>query len=181
MRYTIFAVVVALTGCGATQNVRLVSYAELVERTTIGHPISQVAATLGTPSRTTEVGDETHYTYLDGTITPVTAQTSGSTTGTGTTVGTISNYGAHTASTTTYQGGDFVGCILTLRVNRQTNVVVGVLTEAHQTRYGTGGCPGRWEPVTAQESAAGVDQCRNACYPIVGQSGLDCLNTCDRL
>jgi hypothetical protein len=127
--------VLGVVGCSALANMHFVSYQDELQRT-IGMPISQIAAKLGTPVRRVEVGDEVHYTYLDGRFTPHKATTSASTMGSG--------YSSTTSYQTDYSGGDFVGCVLTFRVNKQTNLVVGALTEPHVDNFGLGGCQGHW-------------------------------------
>jgi hypothetical protein len=124
------SVLTANVACSAFANMRWESYDEQLQPS-IGQPISAVAARIGTPYRVVQVGTEDHYVYLDGKFSPQVGYTSGDVTN------------GEFSGTTRMTGGDFVGCIITFRVRKETNEVVGVSTEPHTNNQGQGGCPGK--------------------------------------
>gem|GEM_PF-5446607 len=140
----------AIEGCAAFANMQFISYDEQLQPS-IGQPISAVGARIGSPYRVVQVGDEDHYVYLDGKLTPQYQQTSGDVTN-----GQIS-------ATTTSVGGDFVGCVVTFRVRRDTNLVVGAFTQPHVDKFGRGGCPGKFVQVAAQGTCTDQQVRRGEC------------------
>jgi hypothetical protein len=180
-RATAVLFLLSLSGCGAFGPTRFVSYEEQLQPM-IGRPISEVAARLGAPYRKVNVGSEDQYVYLDGQFTPSRAVTTG----------TSNDYGIGTqySGTTTMQGGDFVGCVVTFRVNNSTNLIAGFLTEPHTNGF-VGGCPGKYVPVqnpTATQNScnytsAPYQSCRNRCTdPSYGREAqVACAARCDSL